>query len=217
MIFVSNFNNYKILVQRDITRRVPTIEGDDQGWERVVVRPQIFAEFRSPGHLTYNQRRQALDFFDQRDTGEDQMPPGPYRTTAMASDPDFEGFFYQGSDHWLMFSVLNTETDCPSVDGMDPSEVRALVEKTLLACQQLGQDYIQIEVETTPAPWDTYEEMHHTQIAKACKLLKKDPLAVIAYEKEREKPRDSVIVDLEALIAETAAEQASIDALTVRG
>jgi hypothetical protein len=41
------------------------------------------------------------------------MPPGPYRNPGVASDPDFEGNVYAGSDHWLFFSTFDTEKDCP--------------------------------------------------------------------------------------------------------
>lgn len=217
MLFVSNFNGYQVLVRNERVKLIPDPRGADYGMTRDVLVPQIMIEFKSPGHLTYTQRQQALEFFDRRDTGEDQMPPGPYRIGGMASDPDFEGMMYNGSDHWLMFSVFNTETDCPLVEDLEPSEVRELVEKTLLACQQLGQDYILIEQQKAPAPWETYEETHHKQIAAAVKLLKLDPRVVIAYEQERENPRPGVIADLEALITETADEQKALDDLTVHG
>jgi hypothetical protein len=153
MLFVTKYKGYQVMVQRDITRRVPSNEGDDAGWVSVVTRPLIMAEFKPHGVLTYHQRKVALDFFDSQETGEDGMPPGAYRNGNVASDPDFAGMIYNGSDHWLRFSTFDTEKDCPWIETMDPAEVKALCEKTLLGSAQLGSDYILIDQEKAPEPW----------------------------------------------------------------
>jgi hypothetical protein len=217
MLFVTKYKGYQVMVQRDITRRVPSNEGDDAGWVSVVTRPLIMAEFKPHGVLTYHQRRVALEFFDSQETGEDGMPPGAYRNGNVASDPDFAGMVYNGSDHWLRFSTFDTEKDCPWIETMDPAEVKALCEKTLLGSAQLGSDYILVDQEKVAPPWDTYETTHHKKIASLTRDLQRDPLEVIEYEKQRAEPREGVIADLERLVEQQSAEAEAINQLTVRG
>jgi hypothetical protein len=217
MLFVTKYKGYQVMVQRDITRRVPSNEGDDAGWVSVVTRPLIMAEFKPHGVLTYHQRKVALDFFDSQETGEDGMPPGAYRNGNVASDPDFAGMIYNGSDHWLRFSTFDTEKDCPWIETMDPAEVKALCEKTLLGSAQLGSDYILIEQEKAPEPWPDFNQTHHKQIPMVTKAMKRDPRIVIEYLKERDNPPLGVITELEKLIEQEAAEAEAINQLTVRG
>jgi hypothetical protein len=217
LLFVTKYNGYQVLAQRDFTQRVPPSEGDDAGWVKVVKRPQVMIEFRRNGFLTYHQRQTALAFFDAQDASGDGMPPGPYRNPGLASDPDFEGNVYAGSDHWLFFSTFDSQKDCPVVEEMDPEDVRLLCESTLLRLAQLGHDYILIEDAPVAPPWPTYESTHHKKIPSLVRDLQLDPQAVIEYEKQREHPREGVIAEIEAIAATITAEREALENLTVRG
>jgi hypothetical protein len=217
LLFVTKFNGYQVLAQRDLTRRVPSNEGDDNGWASVVVRPQVMIEFCRNGFLTYHQRQTALAFFDAQDASGDGMPPGPYRNPGLASDPDFEGNVYAASDHWLFFSTFDTEKDCPFVEGMDPDDVRELCESTLLRLAQLGNDYILIEDAPVAPPWPTYEKTHHNKKVAICEELGLDPVVCAEYEKQRESPQESVIAGFYALAEKQKEAAAAMEQLTVRG
>jgi hypothetical protein len=116
LLFVTKFNGYKLLAQNDVTRYRPSARGDDNGWMRVEEVPLIMIEFHRRGVLAFHHRKQALEFFDARETGEDGMPPGAYRNPGIASDPEFEGALYEGSDHWMLFSTF----DICEEQGYDP-------------------------------------------------------------------------------------------------
>jgi hypothetical protein len=133
LLFVTKFNGYQVLAQRDLTRRVPSNEGDDNGWASVVVRPQVMIEFRRNGFLTYHQRQTALAFFDAQDASGDGMPPGPYRNPGLASDPDFEGNVYAGKRPLALLLDVRHREGLSIRRGMDPDDVRELCESTLLA------------------------------------------------------------------------------------
>lgn len=124
------------------------------------------------------------------------------------------GQAHEGWNPDLMFSVYDTD------EIADPED-RKLAEERLLNDAGFGIDHIQVSGQKLDPPWPTYEDAKgkkgqptHQIICDMVRMGGYDIEYVMAYEMQRERPRDTVIEALEALKAELAAEAAEAEALS---
>lgn len=124
------------------------------------------------------------------------------------------GQAHEGWNPDLMFSVYDTD------EIADPED-RKLAEERLLNDAGFGIDHIQVSGQKLDPPWPTYEDAKgkkgqptHQIICDMVRMGGYDIEYVMAYEMQRERPRDTVIEALEALKVELAAEAAEAEALS---
>lgn len=219
MLFVAKIYNYSHDIQSDVTGPVMT---GNQGYQILTTVPYITARFKNwqDRALEPYAQQLALEFFDNLDRNSQGEPPGAYRHHGMASDPDFQLVQYEASDYAYHFSSFDTEKDCPRVAGMTDTEVRELVEHTLLQSSDLGTSFIRVDREQLSAPWAQYDEQRkqpgaHNAIPALVKKTGFDVHKVIAYESAQDDPGEGLLRSLQALAEEQAEARRELEALSV--
>jgi hypothetical protein len=131
---------------------------------------------------------------------------------------------YEGSQEEYLLGAFDTERLSP-VQVADSlmvfDQFKTLVETRLREIGEASQwqDFVQIGPEILKPPWPSYEETHHNQVLGLVKQLGLAPLDVAAYERARDKPRESVLSQLEAYASELqrAASDAAALEVTIGG
>jgi hypothetical protein len=208
MRFVANYTGYQHEIQTGRSRRVQ-IEGDQ--YELVWSVPHLVAIFadRYDG-LPLAERQKAREHFNR--LSGDEGPAYRHEGIINCRDPELDGTYYIGigNDDAFRMSVFDTETMCPTVDGMTDDEVRALYERVLSNSPDLGHTIIRTDDAVLVAPFVRYAAMSADQLVTACLLTGTSLQAVIEYERGTEAREDVLAVLEEAL--EDESQAASIDA-----
>jgi hypothetical protein len=129
-----------------------------------------------------------------------------------------------GLNHWKTFPGLPLEEDgvtpanpveCGRIGVWDSvswqaehsltDEDREQSEQMLLTSAHYGIEFIQIQEVKAAKPWPSYDDTHHNKIAALASELGL-VAETLAYEQEREKPRPSVIEQLEAALPTESGE-----------
>lgn len=123
------------------------------------------------------------------------------------------GQAHEGWNPDLMFSVFDTEVIADEDD-------RRFTEERLLSDPGINIDHIQVSGQALDPPWPTYEndkgkkgQPTHEIVCQMIRMGGYDPDYVIAYESQRERPRQQIIDAVEALKAELVAEAAEAESL----
>lgn len=209
MIFASKYKRLRIHVLHEKRKFLGQNQFGDVQWEIEV--PHFAAEFAptvdgGPSMLSRD-RLAAYKYF---------APNGNLFAGSASHEQGYlGGEAYDASDEKWQLGVFDTND--PRCVPDDLAEWRPLIEKRL--CQigedQRWVDFVKIGVAVLDPPWPAYESAHHNEIAKLTRQFGLKPADVLAYEKAREKPRPTVIEQLEALDAEQTRERADAAALEV--
>jgi len=208
MRFVSKHANYMFVARAD---KVQMVLGPGGMMMPQTVQPAIMCQFQH-GLVRPDECEIAKQHwlgFGRRDDGSISA----YGATPMISVGVVDGQAHDGWNPDLMFSVFDTESI------VDPAD-REYAEKMLLEDSGFGRDHILIGDKRLEAPWPTYEqdkgkkgEPTHKIICEMIRMGGYDPDYVLAYEQQRDRPRQQVIDAIEALKVELAAEAAEAESL----
>ena len=209
MRFVSKHANYMVVARPDRTQMVL---GHGGMMLPQTVEPAIMCQFEH-GLVRPEEAQLAKQHwlgYGQRDDGS-IVAYGATPTTVIGV---VNGQAHEGWNPDLMFSVFDTDT-------IGNEEDRKLAEERLMNDPGFGLDHILIGDKRLEAPWPTYEDDKgkkgqptHTIICEMIKMGGYDPDYVIAYEKQRDRPRQAVIDAIEELKVKLAAEAAEAEALS---
>lgn len=201
MRFVSKHANYMFVARPD---KVQMILGPGGAMMPHTIEPAIICEFRH-GLV----RPEEAEIAKQHWLGFGRRGDGTM--IAYGATPTMQVGVVNGQAHeaWnpdLMFSVYDTE-EIPNADD------RKIAEERLLNDAGLGLDHIQVSGKALTAPWPGYEDMKgvkgnpvYKQVCEMVRMGGYDIDYVVAYEGQRDNPREDVIEALEALRLELAAE-----------
>lgn len=123
------------------------------------------------------------------------------------------GQAHEGWNPDLMFSVFDTEEIHDEAD-------RKLAEERLMSDSGFGMDHILVSGKALTPPWPTYEDMKgvkgNSTAKQVCDMVRAggyDIEYVKAYEMQRDRPREEILVALDELRAELIAEAEEASAL----
>ena len=185
MRILSNSAKFHLLVQNEVRQHAQDAQGVLQGY---VLKPQIMLEFTQSGITAYE-----YEFAFRHWGGANRFDLAGNRTTdAWGAHPDMNdgalgARIYRGWDPRLQFSVFDT-------DGIQGVEEKQAVEDYFTKYPS-GDGWVTVVAEAIPAPWPTYDSMHHNKIGPTAHDL---GLVAEALRYERAtKNREAVIKALE--------------------
>jgi hypothetical protein len=208
MRFISKHANYMFVARAD---KVQMVLGPGGIMMPQTVEPAIICQFQH-GMVRPDEVEIAKKHwlgFGTRDDGT-LVAYGATPTTVVGV---VNGQAHEGWNPELMFSVFDSET-IPNLDD------RKFAEDALLNNAALGIDHIEVSGKRLDPPWPTYEqdkgkkgEPTHKIICEMIRMGGYDPDYVLAYEQQRDRPRQQVIDAVEALKVELVAEAAEAESL----
>lgn len=208
MRFVSKHANYMFVARPD---KVQMVLGPGGMMMPQTVEPAIMCQFQH-GMVRPDESEVAKQHwlgFGRRDDGT-QVAYGATPTTVVGV---VNGQAHEGWNPDLMFSVFDT-------DSILNTDDRKYTEERLLNDPAYGLDHIRVDAKKLDPPWPTYDQdkgkkgQPTAQII--CEMIRSggyDIDYVMAYESQKDRPRQSVLDALEALKVELAAEADEADAL----
>lgn len=224
MLFAARISNLTVTIRN---AKVKNITNEDDITEKQTVRPQLDAVFHAR-RLTEAQRIIADRMFKAINP-ENPYGSAPYLVgDAMGSEFSTEdvmaGTRYVGFDPSFNIGKFDSRTDIEyESQGCETdeqcSELKKLVEKTLLEGQGLGSYYVRLD-ERLPKPWASYPMENGQGVAQKVVATARDigvPLTeIIDFEKTQDEPKKGVISLCEAELAkehEAAVEDEALGAV----
>ncbi len=208
MRFVSKHANYMFVARPD---KVQMVLGPGGMMMPQTIQPAIICQFHH-GMVRPEEAEVAKQHwlgFGRREDG----TAVAYGATPSPVVGVVNGQAHEGWNPDLMFSVYDTD----EIANLDD---RKLAEERLLSDSGIGIDHIQVSGQKLDPPWPTYEndkgkkgQPTHAIICEMIRMGGYDIDYVMAYEQQRERPRQQVIDALEALKDELAAEAAEAESL----
>jgi len=208
MRFVSKHANYMFIARPD---KVQMVLGPGGMMMPQTVEPAIMCQFQH-GMVRPDECEVAKQHwlgFGHREDGT-QVAYGATPTTVVGV---VNGQAHEGWNPDLMFSLFDT-------DSIGNEEDRRVAEERLMADAGFGLDHIRVDAKKLDPPWPTYDQdkgkkgLPTAQII--CEMIRDggyDIDYVVAYESQKDRPRQNVLDALEKLRAELAAEASEAEAL----
>lgn len=182
MRFIARSRAYQHWAQQEKVE-VLNAEGDKK-----LIQRALMAQFRTAAGITPFERAEAekLLVFTGRTVEEDEMTLTPI-------------------DERL--GVFDSEV--AQLDHGWTNDERIIVERSLMASNDVGVEFIMVETPKRPAPWPNYDVASAGSISKTVLELGLDPAEVLSYEQEN-KARVSVVRDLEEMLGEPVSEEITV-------
>jgi len=208
MRFVSKHSNYMFVARPD---KVQMVLGHGGMMLPQTIEPAIICQFQH-GLVRPDEMEVAKNHwlgFGAREDGT-LVAYGATPTTVVGV---VNGQAHEGWNPDLMFSIFDT-------DSIPNEDDRRHAEERLLADAGLGIDHIQVSGKKLDPPWPTYEndkgkkgQPTHQIICEMVRMGGYDIDYVVAYENQRERPRQQVLDALEELRVQLVAEAAEAESL----
>src|SRR4051812_30089089 len=220
MFFVARFSNLSVNVRSALIRR-ETNEADQVVTR--IERPQLDVDF-IPRAMTEAQRIIAVRTFTTLN------PKAPWGSAPYEQDGSMGQEFgdlimdverYSGYNPAFNLSKYDTAIDVPYEAQLcysddEKASLRTLIETTLIEHTELNREFIRLD-ETLPKPWPNYPLEGAPSVAKKIVALARDfgisMQDVLEFEKTQNKPRPSVVAELELELAKDKAAAAEREAL----
>lgn len=220
MLFVARFSNLSVTIRSALIRR-ETNEADQVVTR--IERPQLDVDF-IPRAMTEAQRIIAVRMFTALN------PKSPWGSAPYAEDGTMGQEFgdlimdverYSGYNPAFNLSKYDTAKDVPYEEQLcysdeEKATLRSLVETSLVEHTELNREFVRLD-ETLPKPWPNYPLEAAPAVAKKIVALARDfglsMQDVLDFEKTQNKPRPSVLAELELELAKDKAAAAEREAL----